>query len=288
MHIGKALTKTTFALLLTVATMIPVVQATPRDVSAATSVELRLAYLEKLLQSRTGQRLKQHQQGVATQSEELLADARAALTQGDRQRADQLVKQGLQQIMVATQALPQDPDELNRLKKRYENLRQGLNKFSHAEADNRERFKAGEDHSGNGAEITKMVAAADAAAVNGEYEKAIGLLKQAQALVTASLQNMLNHKQLVIELDIGTPEKEYFYELRRYLGYEELIPVALEVKQPEPSVAEQMQQLGERARWMAEQAREKAIAAEYPVAIRMMMDATDVVRQALRIAGVTM
>lgn len=289
MRLRKTVIRGVLPLLLTAAAMIPVVQATPRDVSAATSVELRLAYLEKLLQSRTGQRLKEHQQGVAAQSEQLLADARTALTQGDRQRADQLVKQGLHQIMVATQALPQDPDELNRLKKRYENLRQGLNKFSHAEADNRERFKVGgQEQSDDAAAITKMVAAADAAAVNGEYEKAIGQLKQAQALVTASLQNMLNHKQLVIELDIGTPEKEYFYELRRYLGYEELIPVALEVKQPEPSVAEQMQQLGERARWMAEQAREKAIAAEYPVAIRMMMDATDVVRQALRMAGVTM
>jgi hypothetical protein len=277
------------ALLLMTTTHIPLSLAAPRDVSASTSVELRLGYLEKLLQSRTGLRLKEHQHDVAAQTEQLLADARAALARGDNQQADQLAKQGLHNIMSATQALPEDPEEINRHKKRYENLRQGLSKFTSAEADNKERFNVSEtSHSYDKTQITKLVEDADAAAVKGEYEKAVSTLQEAQSLVTASLQNILNHKQLVIELDIGTPEKEYYYELRRYLGYEELIPVALDVKKPEAPVAEEMQRLGEKAKWMSEQARDKAIVQDYPVAIRMMMDATNVVREALRMAGVAM
>lgn len=289
MRMKKELSKITLALLLTATTLIPVSQATPRDVSASTSVELRLSYLEKLLHSRTGQRLKEHQRAVATEIGQLLADARAALTQGDHQRADQLARQGLHNIMSATQALPQDPEETSRHQKRYENLRQGLNKFSYAESDNKERFNISDNGRGHEqSQITNLLEAADAAAVKAEYEQAVDHLEEAQALVTASLQNILNHKQLVIELDISTPQKEYYYELRRHLGYEELIPVALEVKKPEAAVAEEIQRLGERARWMSEQAREKAMAEEYPLAIRMMMDATDVVRQALRMAGVMM
>ena len=113
-------------------------------------------------------------------------------------------------------------------------------------------------------------------------------LNEAQAIVTSSLQGMLNNKQLVIELDIDTPEKEYFYELRRYQGYEDLIPVAIDVKKPTEMAIDTMHKLSEKAQWMSEQARSKALAGDYPVAIRMMMDATDVVKQALRVAGVTM
>lgn len=280
---------TAFTLLLTAATQPLMVHATPRDVSASTSIDLRLDYLEKLLQSRSGERLRDHQQEVAAQIAAQLTAARSALSSGDTAEADRLTREGLRLFMSASRTLPQDGDEISRQKRRYENLRQGLRKFAYAESDNKERFGIAEtEQHDKGHKIAKLAEEADAAAAKGEYEDAATLLQQAQSLVTTSLQEMLNHKQLVIELDISTPEKEYFYELRRYMGYEELIPVALEVKRPEPPIAERMVALGEKAKWMSEQARGKAIAREYPVAIRMMMDATNVVREALRMAGVTM
>ncbi len=289
MQFRKVLTHGALALLLTTTTMMPLVQAAPRDVSASTSVELRVEYLEKLLQSRTGLRLKEHQQGAVTEISQQLSKARTALAKGDSAQANQQVREGLRRLMIATKALPPDPEESRRHQARYENLLQGLRKFSFAETDNKERFNISENGNGdNQARIAKLVKAAEVAAAKGLYEIAASHLQEAQVVVTASLQSMLNHKQLVNELDISTPEKEYYYELRRYLGYEELIPVALDVKKPELAIADQMQQLGKKARWMTEQAQQKAIAKEYPIAIRMMMDATDVVRQALGMAGVTM
>ena len=265
--------------------------AAPRDVSHSTGTQLRLDYLDNLLDSRSGQRLAQHQEGATrAKVKAMLNEARAALAEADTAQADRLSKQALRTIMAAIRELPEDPEELQRARARYEELRRGLEKFSYAQEENQARFGAdGEDTPPYDRDrVNALLQRADSDAKAGNYDKAVVRLTEAQTLVTSSLQGMLNHKQLVIELDIGTPEKEYFYELRRYQGYEELIPVAIEMKKPTEMAAETMLKMGEKAKWMSEQARGKAMEGDYPVAIRMMMDATKLVKQALRIVGVTM
>lgn len=266
--------------------------AAPRDVSASTPVETRLDYLQKLLQSRSGQTLARQDTATIGNILDMLAKANQALAAGDNAKADKLSREAVAILMKGIRQLPDDPEITQQLRKRYTNLRQGLEKFSHAQSSNRQRLanETGQDKGRdyNHAKVAELIRLADGDAGKGDYERAISRLTEAQTMVTASLQGMLNNQTLVNTLDIDTPEKEYFYELRRYLGYEELIPVALEVKVPPPDVVSQMQQKGERAKWMAAQAREKAMAGDYPVAIRMVMDATDVVREALRQAGVDM
>jgi len=265
--------------------------AAPRDVSHSTSVELRLEYLNKLLESRSGQRLAQHNNGKSkAKINALLHQATEAANAGNDEKSSAITKQAVKLFMSAVRDLPEDPEEAARFKARFENMRRGLEKFTYAQEENTQRF-ADEN---NGAsqyskvQVNNLLALADKEANNGDYEKAVTRLNEAQAIVTSSLQGMLNNKQLVIELDISTPEKEYFYELRRYQGYEDLIAVAIDVKTPSEMAQETMIKLGDKAKWMSEQARDKAIEGEYPVAIRMMMDATKVVKQALRLAGVTM
>lgn len=266
--------------------------AAPRDVSAATSVEMRLDYVEKLMQSRSGQRLQTQKGGKAYKdAQKLITAARAALQQQQRDKADKLTKQGLATFMAGVREMPDDPEEIERMKTRFNNLRTGLEKFVYAQTDNRERIaseKGASTADYNKSRVAELMSYADIDAAEGDFEKAIARLTEAQTIVTASIQGMLNHTTQVNALDVSTPEKEYFYELRRYLGYEELIPVAIEVKRPAAPLAEQMKTMGEKAKWMAEQARLKAIEKNYPVAIRMMMDATGVVREALKIAGVDM
>lgn len=265
--------------------------AAPRDVSHSTNAELRLEYLNKLLESRSGQRLSQHNNGkTKAKVEDMLAQAKIAIAAGNEQEANEITQQAVKTLMSAVRELPQDPEELERNKKRYQDLRRGLEKFSYAQEDNKERFAAEENSAKNynQAQVNKLLSLADKHAAAGNYEMAVAHLTEAQSIVTGSLQGMLNNKQLVIELDISTPEKEYFYELRRYQGYEELIAVAIEVKIPSEMAAETMLKLGDKAKWMSQQARTEAMQGDYPVAIRMMMDATNVVKQALRLAGVTM
>ncbi len=265
--------------------------AAPRDVSHSTSAELRLEYLAKLLESRSGQRLAKHNHGKGkAKIDELLHQANEAIKAGNEEQASKITKQAVKTFMSAVRDLPEDPEEVARFKARYEDMRRGLEKFGQAQETNKQRF-AEEKNSAkeySKTHVKKLLDLADKEANSGDYEKAVKRLAEAQSIVTSSLQGMLNNKKLVIELDIGTPEKEYFYELRRYQGYEDLIAVAIDVKKPSEMAQETMLKLGDKAKWMADQARTKAIEGEYPVAIRMMMDATNVVKQALRMAGVTM
>lgn len=265
--------------------------AAPRDVSHSTNAELRLEYLGKLLDSRSGQRLAQHNNGeTKTKIYQMLDQARSAIDANAEEKADDLTKRALKTFMGAIRELPEDPEEVERYKNRYEEMRRGLEKFTFAQEDNKQRFSEDENEAKeyNRKQVNKLLSQADKNAAAGDYEKAVVRLSEAQTIVTSSLQGMLNNKQLVIELDISTPEKEYFYELRRYQGYEELIEVAIDVKKPSEMAVETMLKMGDKAKWMSDQARSKAMQGDYPVAIRMIMDATKVVKQALRLAGVTM
>ena len=262
--------------------------AAPRDVSHSTSPEVRLDYLSRLLESKSGQRLKVNDPSTALKIEVMLTEARTAITNGDNIQANELGKTGLNALMRAVQHMPENPEETARYKARYENLLQGLSKFVSAQKNNMERFNSDPVGNYNKSAVSTLFDSSKQLAADGKYHQAVAQLNEAQSILTSSLQSLLNNKQLVIELDIGTPEKEYAYEARRYHGYEELIPIALEVKKPSPSVSEKMLKLGKKAEWMSDQARKKATEQDFPVAIRMMMDATNVVRQALRMAGVMM
>lgn len=262
--------------------------AVPRDVSHSTSAEVRLDYLSRLLESKSGQQLRVNDPATALKIEQMLKEARTAVTEGNHIQANNLGKTGLGIIMQAIQKMPENPEETARYKARYENLLQGLNKFISAQQTNMERFNSDPAGSYNQDTVTTLFDTAEKLAQENKYPQAVSQLSEAQAILTTSLHGLLNNKQFVIKLDIGTPEKEYAYEARRYLGYEELIPIAIDVKKPSLNVSEKMLSMGKKAAWMSDQARKKALEEDYPVAIRMMMDATDVVRQALRMAGVMM
>lgn len=270
----------TFALI----TAAPTSNAAPRDVSESTTVNTRVDYLSKLLQSRTGVRLSEYNGGdTYRQVEQLLQQARTTLAAGDAQTADQLARQGFSTIMSAIKEMPDDPEIVQQQQDKYNSLKQTLRKLHHAHQDN-----ADGQTQYDTAAVATLKQNAEAAANRDDYSSAINKLTQAHDIITASIRGMLNNKTLVHELDLSTPEKEYFYELRRYLGYEELVPIAIETKQPTPEVADKMLALGDRARWMADQASQRASDGDYPYAIRMIMDATGVVQEALGMAGVTM
>lgn len=127
--------------------------------------------------------------------------------------------------------------------------------------------------------------AQDLAAVP-DYRQAAELLALAQHEVAAGLQRMLNTRDFIVKLDLSTPEREYQYEYRRYLGYEELIPVALDRLQPATELLEEINAFVAKARWMTAEAKKKGEEGSYPVAIRMQIEATSQVQQALKLAGV--
>src|SRR3569832_2285822 len=140
----------------------------------------------------------------------------------------------------------------------------------------------------DGQGVAHLVEEAEQKAKGGGYAEANALLAEAQEQVTGAIRQMMQHRTLVHEVTLDTPEDEYRYELQRYHGYVELIPVAIEMRVPPPATVTSMRASVDKAQWMLEQAEGKAGAGDYPVAIRMVLDATDEVRSALRQAGVEM
>lgn len=131
-----------------------------------------------------------------------------------------------------------------------------------------------------------MEAQATDMAARGKLPEAALVLKRALNLPAQSLRRMLDNRKYTVKLDLSTPEKEYQYELNQYLGYDELIPVAIRRMQPTPerrATADRLVELGHRIK---EDADVSVSQRDYPMAIRLQQDATSKIQQALRVMGV--
>ena len=132
-----------------------------------------------------------------------------------------------------------------------------------------------------GLETTKLVD-------KQQYEEAGKLVQKASRMVTKALNQMLNETTIVYDLNFKTPADEFAYEVTRYKGYEELIPVAIEVKKPDPAKIKYSKTFTDKAEFFRGKAVEAAEAGRWEEALVVIKDATIEVRRGLRILGVSM
>lgn len=282
-------------------TALDALAAAPPEAAArraqATSPEQRIAHLERLLRSRSGERVAASAdaevQRLLAEMRTQLGSAKAALAASDAAAAQTRSLDALATFMQASRRLPEhEATDTQALVARYETARHGIEVFLQAHRRNQDVLRAAEGEAAvaafDDAAVARLVAAAAQQADAGDYAAANERLVEAQRLVTTAIRTMLHERTLVHELRLDTPEQEYEYELRRYHGYVELIPVAIELRVPAAETVASMQAVVGRAQAMAEQAQDHAGRSDYPVAIRMLLDATDEVRVALRQAGVEM
>ena len=135
--------------------------------------------------------------------------------------------------------------------------------------------------------VESMKSSAAKAALKGDYPKAVTELTQAQRLITKTIQKMLDSKTIVYDLKFESPKEEYEYELKRFGGYEELIPIAVEAKKPAEGAKKLMETYLAKGQKLRNAAIKKAAAGDYPTGIAMLLDATKEVRRALRMVGVS-
>ena len=131
-----------------------------------------------------------------------------------------------------------------------------------------------------------LLAEAQSLADDGRHQAALEVVTHVRSLITKALRDTLNGQEVVVKLDISTPELEFAYEHRRYQGYEELIPIALERMRPDDTTLKLMSYYVEQGKKMEQEAVVTAGLPDYPVAIRMVMDATRAIQMALRTVGV--
>lgn len=263
----------------------------------STPVDQQIANFERLLRSASGQRVAKSEvievRELLSQSRDALAKAKVELATGDSAVAKARMSEALAKFMEASKRLPdEDATSEQALVARYHNLRQGIEVFQQAYERNARRVREAEGASAvmpfDAAAVARTIKEAEQKAGVEDYAVANELLTEAQRQVTDAIRGMMHHRTLVHEVKLDTPEDEYRYELQRFQGYVDLIPIAIEMRAPSEEIAASMRASADKAHWMIEQARGKVGAGDYPVAIRMVLDATDEVRKALRGAGVEM
>lgn len=217
-----------------------------------------------------------------------VATAEQKLSAGDLDAAQQLLADSMKLFNTASNLVPSE-DVLAQEKERYAKLTKDLETALSVYKRNYDRtLKSG---AGKGVvydkdKVNQLAAEADKLAEQNKFAEGGKLLVSARDLIDAATSQMMHKQELVYELKLDTPQDEYKYEHDQYLGYAELIPVAIENKQPGKGQMLLVSRHEEKARQMADEADKKAQAGEYPVAIRMIKDATEEVRKALKIMGV--
>lgn len=263
------------------------------EVASEAKVNQKLMFAKMLLNSNSGKRIAesgiQDAIDLQNQAKKLITQAEEKMKAGDNSSAYNDADSALNMLKKSSRLVPSD-EEMQALKTRYKELQGSVAEYEKSHADNVKRITKAK---GNSAAVQydkdlveKLKASAEASVKTGNYAKANKDLDDAQHHITVALQKMLESQTIVYDLNFETPQEEYDYELKRFGGYEELIPVAIEAKKPAPGAIQLMNNFLEKAQKMRDEAKQKAASGDYPTAIKMMQDATVTVRRALRMVGV--
>jgi len=263
------------------------------EVSEA-QVKQRLMFAEMMATSQGSNRVMASGNAEAKklleEAKQSLAASRTKLLAGSLPEALALADNALKRMGEASRMVPSDEVKAQQAVQ-YQELLAEIADYEASHAKNLARIsKTGTPPEGavyDKAEVANLKAQAKASADKGDYVRANADLQQAQQLLTVAIHKMLDSQTIVYDLNFETPADEYEYELKRFVGYEELIPVAIEAKKPTEESIKLMESFLEKARGRRDEAKQRAAQGAYADAIEMMQQATSTVRRALRMVGVT-
>lgn len=266
--------------------------ATQANVTEST-VKQKLMFAEMMINSQGAKRVSASQNDEAKQ---LLEKAKSALSEGREKSLvgalpEALAKadESLKLMSEATRLVPSQ-DALAELAENYKSLLAEITDYQKSHKDNLERMERSgsvpDEVRYDEAKVAGMMTEAKDHAGKNNYVRANALLGEVQKTITVALHKMLDSQTIVYDLNFETAKDEYEYEYKRYISYEELIPIAIEAKKPAPGAIKLMQSFVDKASKRKDQAVAKAEAGEYPDAIAMLQQATKTVRRALRMVGV--
>jgi len=132
----------------------------------------------------------------------------------------------------------------------------------------------------------RLVKEGHALAGKEDYAGASKSLEKAQSMITSVLTDMLHAQTVTYDKKFETPKEEYEYELARLESYDELIPIAIEQKQPSARAIELINSFVKKADKIKGEGQDVAAKGDYKMAIMAMQAATSNLQRALRMAGV--
>ena len=256
-------------------------------------VNQKIMFAEMLFKSKNSQTvLKSHISeaiDLHNKAESELKNAKQSLQAGKHSQAYKQADNAVVLLKKSTGLVPNE-SALEHMKERYAELQASVKDFeaSHKESYDRIAKKQGKDAAidYDKKEVGNLITSAEKYAKQGDYLKANQNLEKAQRAITVAIHKMLNNQTIVYDLNFESAEEEYQYELKRFTGYEELIPIAVEQKKPAEGAKKLMESFVKKGRDLRDRAIKTAKGGDYPTAIAMLQDATKDVRRGLRMIGV--
>ncbi len=262
-----------------------------QDIVVSTSVDpkklkQKIVYVEMLLQFK-GKKLPVEQQELIKKK---LASSKSLQASGDlagalvaAQAAADLFNKKASEVKLSDEELADQKEEFNDILVTLEAFIDAhLASYKQAKEEGRKTVSYDSDAVGS------FIVEAKALADEKKYPAASRSVKKAERMVTRALNQMLNAQTIVYDLNFKTPGEEFKYEVNRYKGYAELIPVAIEVKKPSAGSIKYAKTFQEKSEFYKAKAEEAADAERWEEALVVIKDATLEVRRALRVLGVSM
>ncbi len=266
---------------------------TKNRVASEKELKQKISYSRMMFMSKSSKRVaasnNEQAKAMLTDSKSKMEKAKVLLESGDLQAAQSEIDDSMRLFNAAAIMVPSEA-VIAEQRKRYESLLKELsaNRVTHQENFDRMVKKSGKEAGVeyDAEQVDTLVEEAAKMAVEKDYESAAATVDSANRMVNAATSEMLHDQIITYELNLDTPEGEWAYELDRYLGYEELIPIAIENKKPKKSLMFLINRNVKKGQEMAATAKETAESGDYPRAIAMILDATKEIRKALRLMGV--
>ncbi|VAW84112.1 hypothetical protein MNBD_GAMMA18-253 [hydrothermal vent metagenome] len=260
------------------------------DVSSS-EVKQKLSYASLVAMSKPAKRVKNSNnpeaKSLLESSQKKLSEARLLQNAGDNRGAMLLIDEALRNMSLASRMVPSESVK-NEQEQRYHAAVKLLaqQEKSHKDASDRLLLQGGDVVEYSRDDVSVFKSAAKLHADEKRYAAAISDIQQADRVVTTALNEMLDSQTIKYELNLDTPQGEYKYEHNRYLGYAELIPVAIEEKKPSKGQMMLLNGFVNKSKAMNAQGEAMAEEGNFPDAIRLTQEATKQVRRALRMLGV--
>jgi tetratricopeptide (TPR) repeat protein len=264
-----------------------------KSMAAAAASKLRLID-HQLTQSSLTQRIQQSPHADAgtrlTEARALYERAQLEFNAGQFGIANNLADDSLRLIVVASRLAPDTAQRLAQEKTRNTELREAIRTFNLLYQSLGKRMAEINAHSPLGdAELVRvngMVDKADALIAIGNHHEAHVLLNSAHLIVVSTLNRMLMAQTIVYDLKFESPAEEFRYEVARNIGFEELIPVALERLVVTRETANLAERYVQQSRDLRNAAQKLASDGQFLAALKNIQEASALLQRSLRIAGV--
>lgn len=272
---------------------IPEVLKIEAEEATEDEVKQKLSYATMVAMSKPAKRVREsgdaQAKALVDEAAVLLKQAREESSAGKQGAAMTLVDQALRKLSEASQRVPSA--EVNAEQRlRYEGL---LRSVSDLRKTHQEKLDWVVKQKGAAKavrydvkQVDEWVRQATQAAARTDYRSAVSRLLEAEKSVTMAMNQMLDAQTMVYKLNLDTPEGEYAYERDRYLGYEELVPVALKERQPDAPQRSLFEGYVAKASTMYQEAQKYGERKEYPDAIKLLQEASAQLLRGLRLLGV--